>query len=82
MSEGTVALGNTISYHPDYPPTEFGRPYGATVPINIGLHEQAHTYQSQVYGPLFLPLWGLGGGPVASNPFEQAANNFALGGSW
>jgi len=82
LGVGAVTLGNTISYTQGSGPGDYGILYGSKVLLNIGLHEQAHTYQSQVYGPLFLPLWLLGGGPSASNPFEQSANNFALGGSW
>ena len=82
LGVGAVTLGNTISYTPGSSPGDFDFLYGSKVLLNIGLHEQAHTYHSQVYGPLFLPLWVLGGGPSASNPFEQSANNFALGGSW
>ena len=82
MGVGAVTLGNTISYTPGSGPGDSGFPYGSTDPSNYGLHEQAHTYQSEVFGPLFIPAWFLGGGPSASNPFEQSANNFALGGSW
>ncbi|MCA9472539.1 MAG: hypothetical protein MRJ96_16955 [Nitrospirales bacterium] len=82
LGVNAVTLGNTISYTQGSGPGDYDFLYDSKVRLNIGLHEQAHTYQSQVYGPLFLPLWLLGGGPSASNPFEQSANNFALGGSW
>jgi hypothetical protein len=42
---------------------------------------QGHTYQYQILGPFFLPVYFLNGGPDANKPFEQAANNFAQGGS-
>ena len=40
-------------------------------------HERAHTYQYEALGVLFLPLYLLGGGPTARNPFEHAADRYA-----
>jgi len=51
-------------------------------PSGERLHEEAHTYQYQVLGPMFLPAYALAGGISASNPFELAANRYALGGSF
>jgi hypothetical protein len=78
-----LTLGNVQIYpRGSNPATSFGFYYGSNVPINLGLHEQGHTLQAQVFGPLFLPAYGLSGGISASNSFEQAANRYALGGSF
>ncbi|WHZ18123.1 MAG: hypothetical protein OJF55_000272 [Rhodanobacteraceae bacterium] len=44
-------------------------------------HERAHVLQYLVLGPLFLPVYLLCGGVSARNPFEQAADRFALTGT-
>lgn len=78
-----LTLGNVqIFPRGSDPATSFGFYYGSPVPINLGLHEQAHTFQYQVFGPTFLPAYFLSGGISASNPFELAANRYALGGSF
>jgi len=78
-----LTLGNVqIFPRGSDPATSFGFYYGSPVPINLGLHEQAHTFQYQVFGPTFLPTYFLSGGISASNPFELAANRYALGGSF
>ncbi|MGH8211727.1 MAG: hypothetical protein ACREPP_00690 [Rhodanobacteraceae bacterium] len=55
-----------------------------TVPPNqrvrIGDHERAHVHQYLLFGPLFLPLYFLCGGISARNPFERAADRYALTG--
>lgn len=53
--------------------------------IRLGDHERAHTYQYEVLGPLFLPVylwlgWRAGGVISAHNPFEAAADRYALTG--
>ncbi len=48
----------------------------------VGPHEMGHTYQYQLLGPLFLPVYLMSGGVSANNPWEQAADNYALGGNW
>ncbi|HEY1071265.1 MAG TPA: hypothetical protein VGE33_12135 [Thermomonas sp.] len=40
-------------------------------------HERAHVLQYMALGVLFLPLYLLHGGVVASNPFERAADRYA-----
>ena len=46
-------------------------------------HERAHTYQYEVLGVLFLPLYLLSGGISARNRFEQAADRYAkTGAGW
>ena len=49
-----ITVGNTISYGVGSRPADVGA-YGDT-DVEVGRHEQAHTYQSQVLGPLFLPI--------------------------
>jgi hypothetical protein len=73
---GALTLGNIQLYFGTKRPSD-NITYGERG-INTGLHEQYHTYQSQVLGPLFLPCYLLAG-PVAClhNPFEAAAQDFA-----
>lgn len=52
----------------------------ATQCVRIGDHERAHVYQYLLFGPLFLPLYFLCGGVSARNPFERAADHYALTG--
>jgi len=40
-------------------------------------HERAHVLQYMALGVLFLPLYLLHGGVVATNPFEHAADRYA-----
>ena len=78
LEEAALALGNAISYSKEKPPWEFGTYEDPTV--NYGLHEEAHTYQSQVLGPAFIPTYLLN-----SRAFEQAAQNYGRpgqGGHW
>jgi len=77
MKFGAIAFGNAISYAKDYGPNRTGDSYGRKT--NNGLHEKGHTYQYQLLGPLFLPIYFSSGGISARNPWEQAADNFALG---
>lgn len=49
--------------------------------VRIGDHERAHVYQYLLFGPLFLPLYFLCGGISARNPFERAADRYALTGA-
>lgn len=53
--------------------------------LNVGLHEEGHTFQAQVLGILFIPAYFVSGGMNFESPniFEQAANDYADGsGSW
>jgi len=49
--------------------------------VVIGQHEQAHTLQSMVWGPFFLPAYFLNGGISADNPMEKAADGYAFTGT-
>jgi hypothetical protein len=45
--------------------------------VSLGAHEEAHTWQYQVLGPFFLPVYGLSQLLPAPTPFERAADRFA-----
>lgn len=51
-----LALGNAIVYDPDWGPTE----EGGMLNSNVRNHETAHTYQSEMLGPFYLPTWIIG----------------------
>ncbi|MGV8958904.1 MAG: hypothetical protein ACOH1V_00725 [Stenotrophomonas sp.] len=46
--------------------------------ICLADHERAHVYQYLVLGPFFLPVYLLCGGVSVRNPFERAADRYAL----
>ncbi|WP_305805203.1 hypothetical protein [Stenotrophomonas sp. YIM B06876] len=48
--------------------------------VRLDDHERAHVYQYLVLGPLFLPVYLLCGGVSVRNPFERAADHYALHG--
>lgn len=56
------------------------RPAARAARVCLGAHERAHVLQYLVLGPLFLPVYFICGGVSASNPFERAADLFALTG--
>ena len=75
---GALTLGNAISYSEGIKPGNTGAYYDKSVPY--GLHEEAHTYQSQVLGPAFIPTYLLN-----RQAFERAAQNYGRpeqGGHW
>ncbi|MGE8219412.1 MAG: hypothetical protein ACN6OU_06600 [Stenotrophomonas acidaminiphila] len=49
-------------------------------PVRLGDHERAHVFQYMVLGPLFLPVYLACGGVSVRNPFERAADRYALQG--
>jgi hypothetical protein len=51
--------------------------HGPEPQIVLADHERAHVYQYMALGVLFLPLYALGGGVSARNPFERAADRYA-----
>lgn len=68
-------VGNTNS------PTSRNVSYTGVIVAN-GLHEEGHTVQAGILGPLYLPAWGLGrlfGGDSAGNPLERGADRYAQG---
>jgi hypothetical protein len=82
---GAITLGNVILHTGpvlDVPCRTYAHQAGhASEPV-IGLHdhERAHVYQYLVLGPLYLPVYLLCGGVSARNPFERAADVYALHG--
>ena len=48
--------------------------------VRLGDHERAHVFQYLLLGPLFLPLYLLCGGVSVRNPFERAADHYAMHG--
>jgi len=48
--------------------------------VRLGDHERAHVFQYMVLGPLFLPVYLACGGVSVRNPFERAADRYALQG--
>lgn len=82
---GAITLGNVIlntgttldvPCRPYVPPRD-GRGVGL---IALCDHERAHVYQYMVLGPFFIPTYLLCGGISARNPFERAADRYALTG--
>src|SRR5262245_41279845 len=49
--------------------------------VHIGRHEEAHTFQYQVLGPFFLPVYALTMLLPSPTPFERAADVYAKCGS-
>jgi hypothetical protein len=48
--------------------------------VHLGQHEEAHTWQYQVLGPLFLPVYLLTLLLPSPTPFERAADDYAHSG--
>jgi len=48
--------------------------------VRLGDHERAHVYQYMLLGPLFVPLYFACGGVSVRNPFERAADHYAMHG--
>ena len=82
---GAITFGNSILHTGDTLEAEcvtYEHRAGRTrhPRIRLGDHERAHVYQYMVLGPLFLPLYLLCGGVSVRNPFERAADRYALTG--
>ena len=82
---GALTLGNTILHTGDTLDCEcvtyeHRAGHRQHPPIKLGDHERAHVYQYMVLGPLFLPVYLLCGGVSVRNPFERAADRYALTG--
>lgn len=82
---GALTLGNTILHTGDSldsPCVTYAHRagHGEEPPITLADHERAHVYQYMVLGPLFLPVYLLCGGVSVRNPFERAADRYALTG--
>lgn len=82
---GAITFGNTILHTGDSldaPCVTYAHRAGHAREPDILLadHERAHVFQYMVLGPLFLPLYLLCGGISVRNPFERAADRYALTG--
>lgn len=82
---GAITLGNVILHTGpvlDVPCRTYAHQAGYVTEPVIGMHdhERAHVYQYLVLGPLYLPVYLLCGGVSARNPFERAADLYALHG--
>ena len=85
FGHGAVTLGNVILHggeHLDVTCVTYaeraGR--GREPAIRLGDHERAHVYQYMLLGPLFLPVYLACGGVSVRNPFERAADHYAVHG--
>ena len=82
---GALTLGNTILHTGDTLDSDcvtyahraghLQEPF-----IRLADHERAHVFQYMALGPLFLPLYLACGGVSVRNPFERAADRYALSG--
>jgi hypothetical protein len=82
-SKSAFTLGNANLYGQKTGP-DHNRAYGDPN-VKFGPHEEGHTYQAQVLGPLYGPAYLLGGGftGLEGNVFERAAQRYGGGrGSW
>jgi RHS repeat-associated protein len=70
---GPKTPGLRYGYELDY---EFEGSLTSENSVQIGPHEEGHTYQYERLGPLFLPAYLLYGGISDSNPFEKSADNY------
>lgn len=82
---GALTLGNVIVHSGerlDVPCLTYAHRAGRGVEplVSLADHERAHVYQYMLLGPLFLPLYLLCGGVSVRNPFERAADRYALHG--
>jgi RHS repeat-associated protein len=71
-------LGNTI-FNPDPSLNSPNSGYTPGATMQTGAHEEAHTYQYEVLGPLFLPVYFISWlflGDQAKIPFENAADRY------
>lgn len=57
-----------------------GLPLPQVRTVHLGRHEEAHTRQYQVLGPLFLPVYLLTLLLPSPTPFERAADRYAYSG--
>ncbi len=82
---GAITFGNVILHTGDTldsPCATYEHRAGRRVQpaIVLGDHERAHVFQYMALGPLFLPAYLLCGGVSVRNPFERAADRYALTG--
>ena len=78
VGNGALTLGNVQLYANATPGETITSPYTGQQMV-LGDHEEAHTYQSELLGPFFLPVYLLSGGISGSNPYEVQADMYATG---
>ncbi|WP_153046166.1 hypothetical protein [Rhizorhabdus dicambivorans] len=71
-------VGNIQIYAPGYGPERDNPDSYTGQQVNNGLHEEGHTYQGQVLGPLYIPLEIAGTYLGDDNPFDIDADNYAV----
>ena len=79
---GAITIGNVQIFHlvaPDDSTSTYSDP---TLKVQYGPHEEGHTWQYELLGPFFAPVYFLSGGISKTNPFENSADNYgrAVGG--
>lgn len=80
INNRAYTIGNVQVYAPGRGPNIVQPSYSGAI-VNVGKHEEAHTVQSQILGPLYLPVAILGGRLGNANPIETGADKYAGGGS-
>ena len=81
VNNRAYTLGNVQVYGVNDGPSVSQYSYTAAF-VNNGKHEEGHTVQAQILGPLYLPAWIAGrilGGDSAGNPLESGADKYASG---
>jgi hypothetical protein len=76
-----IALGNTINFGMGANPSDDISPYHGSPlkeAVNLGLHEEAHTYQWEALGPFFPFIYILSGGYWKPSYLEHQADYFAF----
>lgn len=74
--DGAITIGNTETFFGRTTPGGYWA-YGDPN-VNVGFHEQDHTYQQQSWGIFFFLAYPLAGHPFTLlNPFEATAQSFA-----
>jgi len=75
---GAITFGNTVIYTlGGKGPKDYEYLYGSLSKIMYGLHEEGHTYQWQLLGPLFPIVYLFSGGWWKPSWLEYAANEYA-----
>ncbi len=74
-------MGNVVFNPGPDAKTDTTRSYDHRNVEKVGEHEEGHTYQYQLLGPLFFLVYLFSGGAfTVKSPFEQAADRFATTG--
>jgi hypothetical protein len=81
VNNRAYTLGNVQVYGINDGPGNGQTSYSGSF-VNNGKHEEGHTIQAQILGPMYLPAWVAGrvlGGDNADNPMEAGADKYGLG---